>query len=318
MALVLAGLAAIEVLSAHGYLGLLLANPSATIGPLSVDLVLLVAMTLPVALRRVRPVLALAVVLAVHVIANLLVTHHFPFFGGLGSLAILTYSFGRHAPRHLVRWGWLAPMAWAATFPVRTPEARDPASVLYAAVLLTLPWVAGMVIRRLSDQHRALDVALRKLSALEEARHEAALLTERARIAREMHDVLAHGVTVMVIQTGAARLELPADSPARGALLTVEATGRTVLGELRRTVGLLRSPSTGDSALPQPGLRELPTLVESMRTAGLDVNVQSVARNTVIPRGNWWPTASFRKPSPTRCVTPEQPAPTCPSTPVPR
>ena len=88
-----------------------------------------------------------------------------------------------------------------------------------------------------------------------------------------MHDVLAHGVSVMV-QAGAARLALPADADeAREGLLSIESTGRGVLRELRRTVGLLRDHDENTSVLPAPGLADLPALARAMRDAGLDVEL---------------------------------------------
>lgn len=280
VALVLAGLAVIEILSAHGHLEILVADPDATIGSLLLDLAVAAATCLAVTLRRVRPALAFSVVFGLQVLANILFAHHFPFFSGIGTLTLVAYSFGRYAPPEVARWGWVAAVAWTATFPLHTTAAQDPASVLFAGMLLLAPWGAGLVIQRLASQRRALDAALAELSRLEDARREASLLAERTRIAREMHDVLAHGVTVMVVQSGAARLEVPESSPAHGSLLAVEQTGRRVLGELRRTVGLLRSPDTADGPTPAPGLADLPALVGSMQSAGLRVtlDVEEVAR----------------------------------------
>ena len=273
VALVLAGGAVIEILSAHGYLDVLVADSDPTVGVLWFDLVLGVVTCLPVALRRVRPAATFGLAFALQILTNTLVAHHFPFFTGLLALTLMAYSFGRHARPGLGRWGWLATVAWAMTFPLHTTEARDPASVLFAGLLLTAPWAAGLAIQRIASQRRALDAALAELSRLEENRREAALLAERARIAREMHDVLAHGVTVMVVQAGAARLEVPEDSAARASLLSVEQAGRQVLSELRRTVGLLRSPDAAGDPAPAPGLADLPALVESMRAAGLRVTL---------------------------------------------
>ncbi len=273
VALLLTAVAVVEVLSWHGVIDGLLADPTATRGWLPFDLTLAVVCILPLAGRRALPTLVPAAVFAMQIVANLAVAHHFPFFGGLISLGLLAYTFGGHAPPHLARWGWVGPVLWAATFPIHTRSARDVASVVYAVVLLTLPWVVGRVIRRLHDQRQALDDALSELSRLEQTRREAALLHERARIAREMHDVLAHGVSVMVVQTGAARLDVATDSPAHGHLLNVEQTGRRVLGELRRTVGLLRSGAPDDEVMPAPGLGDLPDVVESMQRAGLTIRL---------------------------------------------
>lgn len=273
VALLLAVLAVIEVLSSHGFADVLVADPEATVGPLWLDLGFAALVTLPAAGRRLAPVVVPLAVLGVHVVANLTTVHHLPFFGGMLTLVVLAYTFGRYAPEAWARWGWLGPIAFAGTFWVHLPEAQDAASLLYVTFLLTAPWVAGRVIRRLDRQRSELDAALTHVSVLEEQRRDAALLAERARIAREMHDILAHGVSVMVVQTGAARLDLPEDSPVRDSLLSVEQTGRRVLDELRRTVGLLRAPDSGDDTTPSAQLRDLPELVNLMQDSGLDVEL---------------------------------------------
>ena len=108
---------------------------------------------------------------------------------------------------------------------------------------------------------------------LEERAH-LAVLAERTRIARDLHDLVAHSVSLMTVQAGAARLLLP-DDPARACepLLSVEKTGREALADLRRLFGIVRSEE-GDAALtPQPGLARLDALLEQTRTAGLPVEV---------------------------------------------
>ena len=102
----------------------------------------------------------------------------------------------------------------------------------------------------------------------------AAVAEERRRIARDLHDVIAHSVSVMTVQAGAARLLL-AEEPgrAREPLLAVEETGRQALAELRRLLGILRAEK-GEAALaPRPGLAALPELLAQTRTAGLPVEL---------------------------------------------
>ena len=108
---------------------------------------------------------------------------------------------------------------------------------------------------------------------LEERAH-AEVLAERTRIARDLHDLVAHSVSLMTVQAGAARLLLPADpARARESLRSVEETGREALADLRRLFGIVRSEE-GDAALtPQPGLARLDALLEQTRTAGLPVEV---------------------------------------------
>ena len=146
-------------------------------------------------------------------------------------------------------------------------------------LLLFLPLGAGLALGAHVLQGRARRQASLEARAvrLEQEREEAAraaVAEERRRIARDLHDVVAHSVSVMTVQAGAARLLLAEEPPrAREPLLTVEATGRQALTELRRLLGLLRSEE-GEKALgPRPGLAALPDLLAQTRTAGLPVEL---------------------------------------------
>jgi signal transduction histidine kinase len=117
----------------------------------------------------------------------------------------------------------------------------------------------------------------RKARLIELEREEwlhAAVFEERARIARELHDVVAHGVSLMGVQAGAARLLLDDDrARAEQALLAVESTARESVLELRRLLGILRDRDDAASLDPQPGLDQLEPLAEQMRRAGLRVEL---------------------------------------------
>ncbi|MET9065104.1 sensor histidine kinase [Streptosporangium sandarakinum] len=109
---------------------------------------------------------------------------------------------------------------------------------------------------------------------------------ERARIARELHDVVAHNVSAMVMQAGAARLSLRPDQVTeREALHVVEETGRAAVEELRRTLGLLRTGAEDDGLAPQPTLARLDDLAERMRAAGLDVRLSVEGEPNPLPVG---------------------------------
>jgi signal transduction histidine kinase len=153
------------------------------------------------------------------------------------------------------------------------PEGSSGNDVL-AAVLFSgvVPWLAGVAVAR---QRRA-SVTLR---ALEQADVAAAM--ERSRIAREVHDMVAHTVSVMVVQAEAAEALL-ATSPERSAesLRAVQSAGRQALGEMRRTVAALRS---GDVTAAGHGLASLPELLETVRAAGLPVSVVTEGRPTTLP-----------------------------------
>lgn len=268
LALVLTVVAQVELIALHR-------DPSGeTIGRYPIDVALALGTTLPLAVRRRWPAAVPAAVFGGNALANVAFQHAQPFFGCSTALAVLAFTLGRHATPRLARLGWLAGLSWVATFWIHTEEFRDPGSFVFGAAVMILPWAAGWTISQLSAHRAALDRALASLAAVEEERRHDALLAERTRIAREMHDVLAHGVSVMVVQTGAARLALPSGAEeARVGLLAVESTGREVLQELRRTVGLLRDSDEGSSVSPAPGLADLPGLAQAMREAGLEVDL---------------------------------------------
>ncbi|MEU9830920.1 histidine kinase [Streptosporangium sp. NPDC048047] len=124
------------------------------------------------------------------------------------------------------------------------------------------------------------------LTAGERAAGEWTAGEERARIARELHDVIAHNVSAMVMQAGAARLSLRPDQVTeREALHVVEETGRAAVEELRRTLGLLRTGAEDDGLAPQPTLARLDELIERMRAAGLDIRLSVEGEPSPLPLG---------------------------------
>ena len=137
------------------------------------------------------------------------------------------------------------------------------------------PWLAGRVVRRqtleaAASATRAAEVLRRREEELREARAQ-----ERDRIARELHDVVAHAVSLIVVQAGAERLRLgPAAPDTRGVLDAIETAGRQALGDLRTMLGLLRDGGSADGLAPQPQLSDLPALVERVRSAGLPVELE--------------------------------------------
>ena len=148
-------------------------------------------------------------------------------------------------------------------------------------VIWGAPWLVGRLARRQSLQARADGARAAVLLAEQEAQTRDAAGRERDRIARELHDVVAHSVSLMVVQAGAERLAHP-ESPSRPALEAIETSGRQALVELRSMLGVLRGP--GDEATePQPDLSSLPALVEQVRGAGLPVELRTTGVGPVPP-----------------------------------
>lgn len=168
---------------------------------------------------------------------------------------------------------------------------RDPASNLlenlaWVSILLGGVWAVSRALRSRAELILKLRQTTFELEESKVAQTRAELVTERARIARELHDVVAHAVSVMVIQTAAARKVLPCDAQkSAAALAAVEESGRQALTELRHLLLVLRPADESTGLTPQPGLSELPDLLERLETAGLHVTVTETGPATALPSG---------------------------------
>jgi len=145
----------------------------------------------------------------------------------------------------------------------------------WISIFIGVLWTAGFVLSRRTEHLREMAERARQA----ELERERAVIEERQRIARELHDVIAHSVSVMTVQTGAVRRLLRDDQPKeREALETVEATGRQALTEMRRLVGLLREQGTMPEFSPQPGMGTIDSLLDGVRAAGLPVELDEALR----------------------------------------
>jgi signal transduction histidine kinase len=155
-----------------------------------------------------------------------------------------------------------------------------------AVFVFVAVWFAALVLQRHSRRAGHLERRAARLERERAEREVAAVADERRRIARDLHDVVAHSVSVMTVQAGAARLLL-AEEPerARAPLLSIEETGRQALGEMRRLLGFMRADEAEAALAPQPGLARLGDLVAQARTAGLPVEVTLEGESEALPRG---------------------------------
>ena len=222
-------------------------------GSLALNLPLFLLITLPLAARRRAPSHALAVAFGSVAVSSLFVAHTLFFFGGLLPLTLLVYSAARYADTssRLVGRG---PVALLITYPLHVPAVRRLRLRLRRGAVRRRGW-PGAWFGGWKRQRRLLADALAAQSREQAARERALLLDERARIARELHDVVAHAVSVMVVQAGAARFALGTDEEeVRERLLSVETTGRSAVDDLRRLLEVLRADDDGAAADgPQPG-----------------------------------------------------------------
>jgi len=146
--------------------------------------------------------------------------------------------------------------------------------------------LAAFVLGRRARRTAALEERAARLEREREERERVAVADERRRIARDLHDVVAHGVGVMTVQAGAARLLLEDDPRrAREPLLAVEQAGREALGELRRLLGILRRDEREPALRPQPGLADLDELLAQARRGGLPVQLAVEGTPAPLPAG---------------------------------
>jgi signal transduction histidine kinase len=244
--------------------------------PDALGYVLAVLFTVPMTWRRVRPSAALAVVGASAVVYEVL---QYDDSANAFTVMLCLYAVAAHATR---RAAVIAAIAMGAGLVVALAANWEDASSIGGLIgnmaLFGASWVFGDNVRQRRERIEALQqrAELAELTRDDEARR--AVTEERTRIARELHDVVAHSVSVMVVQAGAARRLLQREDPdparAIAALESVEVTGRESLNELRRLLGVLRREDDRSfGRVPQPSVEHLSTLVEHAREAGLEVTL---------------------------------------------
>jgi len=235
-------------------------------------------MTLPLAWRRLAPLATIAIVAGAWAIQGVLDDSAQPVQSALLALALATYSVAAYATRSRAAAG-LA-LVLGATLVV---EAGD---LIVLGPFFVGVWLAGRLYR---DRQHLAGFLQQRTEELERERLETARLAvaeERARIARELHDVVAHSISVMVVQAGAERLALGDGAPSTtSALRSIEETGREALTEMRRMLGMLRETEDESSNAPQPGLARVEALVGVMRDAGLPVELRVEGTWRPLPPG---------------------------------
>jgi signal transduction histidine kinase len=239
-------------------------------GPRALTVPVAVIVTLALAFRRRWPVAVSAVVMGAWGVQS--IAAHVPSaLWELVVLVLVAYGPGAYADGRRSIAGLLINFAGITLI-----TALDPApdvSFFTPPVFAGAPWLAGRLVRRHWSQARQLDALNAELERRRADDLAAATEHERARIARELHDVVAHSISVMVVQAGAAEQVLHSDPERTAAALeSIRRTGKGALAEMRRMLGVLRAGEPG--LAPQPGIDDLPELVERMRAAGLDAHVR--------------------------------------------
>lgn len=241
---------------------------------------------LPLLARRRAPLLVVLAILAAWAVGEAVGGESVGALQAWIAINVALYSASAHLP--LAR--AVAAAALVAAFLVVVEVGRlgqTKADDLAGEVLfLAGVWALGRWVRQRRMRTAGLEERTALLEADRDERARAAVAEERARIAREMHDSVAHTVSVMVLQAGAAEQALAvAPERARESLATIQDAGREAIGELHRMLGVLRAP-VGELALdPQPGVARLDALVDQVRRAGLPVELSVEGEPRRLPPG---------------------------------
>jgi signal transduction histidine kinase len=159
------------------------------------------------------------------------------------------------------------------------------AELTFVPLEFGISWLAGFALQERAEQAEAAEARATQAERERDAAARVAVAEERARIARELHDIVAHAMSVMVLQVGAVRHKLPAGlAEDRDALEGVEQAGRTALAEMRRLLGAMRRDGDGLELAPQPGLDGLDSLLEDVGRAGLPVRLHVDGDPCRLPR----------------------------------
>jgi len=194
------------------------------------------------------------------------------------------YLLGNLQDAFRARVGLAVVVGSAAVIVSNAPD-RTTSELVFIPLLFGICWLAGFALRERAEQAEAAEVRAAQAERERETAARIAVAEERARIARELHDIVAHSVSVMVLQVGAVRHNLPGElaDDAR-ALQGVEKTGRNALAEMRRLLGAMRRDGDDLELAPQPGIDGLQALADEVGRAGLPVRLHVEGEPFPVPR----------------------------------
>jgi signal transduction histidine kinase len=209
------------------------------------------------------------------------------------AMLVIVYTVAAVGARWASRFALASGLSAATLAQIRWPQEHTSSPGLVAlAIFQTVPfalaWVLGDSMRTRRAYFAQLEERAARLEKEREAQAKVAVAAERARIARELHDVVAHNVSVMVVQAdGAAYVLDSAPDQAKKALETISSTGRQALAEMRRLLGVLRTGEHKEAGeyVPQPDVEQIDDLVEQCRTSGLPVDFKVEGTPRPLPSG---------------------------------
>jgi signal transduction histidine kinase len=210
-----------------------------------------------------------------------------PFIGSLGVVGLATaFLLGNLRNGLKAGAGLLIVLVGILIVVYNIPGAQTASVLVFVPLRFVVAWVAGYALRERSQQAEAAEERAVQAERDREAAARIAVAEERARIARELHDIVAHAVSVMVLQVGAVRHKLPAElAEDSEALRGVERAGRTALAEMRRLLAAMRRDGEEVEFSPQPGLDGLDSLLDEVGRAGLPVELHVDGKPFALPRG---------------------------------
>jgi signal transduction histidine kinase len=257
------------------------------VGGRGVVSMLLLLVILPLAVRQRRPTATLLTATGALLVGALLVTHSqgVP-VGVFLALLLAFYSVGAHCDDGRSALVGALAVAAIATTDLARPGAFSASGARPSAWLaFAIAWLVGRDLRRRRQRVADLEDRAAQLEREREEQAQLAVAEERARIARELHDVIAHAVSVIVVQAQAGPHLVSDQQRVLEVLRAIESSGRDALVELRRLLGILRSEDEQLAIGPQPGLGSLKSLVEHMRASGLPVELRIEGEPVHLPAG---------------------------------
>ena len=252
------------------------------------QLISMVGVTVPVAYRRRRPIAAVLTMALALLLATALGGAPTRATGIVALIALVSgaYMLGARTQGRVLAAGTIALIVALAADAIVEESQTVSALLFFTFFVVGLPVAAGQATR---SRAQLADELADRAVALERAREgeaQAAVQEERARIARELHDVVAHDVSVMVVQAAAAKriVEREPDR-AEEAIVSIEGTGREALAEMRRLLGVLRRGDEDLALAPQPSLSRVDALLARTRAVGLDVALERSGDDAPLPAG---------------------------------